>query len=101
MYLSKLMLHLLAPLSLSAWPRSPSLATFLSPSVRSLFLVVDMLKSPNALMSSALLAAPPAFIIWSSILFRYYCCGPRMEPGLAILIHPIKSAGGKPTCFMM
>jgi len=27
--------------------------------------------------------------------------GPRIDPGLAMRIHPIKSAGGKPICFMM
>jgi hypothetical protein len=57
--------------------------------------------SPNALISSALLAAPPAFIIFSSILHRYCYCGPRIEPGRAILIHPMKSAGGKPICFII
>lgn len=60
-----------------------------------------MLRSPNYLTSSSLLAYPPAFIILSSMLFRYYCCGPRIDPGLAILIHPIKSAGGNPMCFIM
>lgn len=93
--------HLFALLSPSPCPRSPPLATLFSWSLRSLFLVVDILRSPKALTSSALLAAPPTFIIWSSILFKYCYYGPRIDPGLAILIHPMKSAGGKPTCFIM
>lgn len=80
---------------------SPSFAIFFSFAVSSLVLVYEILKSPNAFINSALLAAPPAFIIASSILHKYYCYGPRIEPGLAIRIHPVKSAGGKPTCFIM
>ena len=51
-------------------------------------------------MSCLRLASPPKSSILRSMLFRYCCCGPRMEPGLAILIQPMKAAGGKPKCFM-
>jgi hypothetical protein len=84
------------PTSLSPCPVSPSLAVFFSLSVSSLVFVYEILKSPNALMSSALLAAPPYFIIASSMLHRYCYYGPRIDPGLAIRIQPVKSAGGKP-----
>lgn len=46
------------------------------------------------------LASPPKSSILRSILLRYYCYGPRIEPGLAILIQPMKAAGGNPKCFM-
>ena len=47
-----------------------------------------------------LLASPPSSSILRSMLFRYCCCGPRIEPGLAILIQPMNGAGGNPKCFM-
>ena len=82
-------------------PLSPNLAICCSFSVNCLVLVYEILSSPNILTSSALLAAPPIFIIASSALQRYYYYGPRIEPGLAIRIHPMKSAGGNPTCFII
>ena len=93
--------HFLAPVSLSPCPKSPYFAIFISCYESCLTYVVEMLISPNYLTSSYLLAAPPAFIMASSILQRYCCCGPRMDPGLAIRIQPVKSAGGKPVCFIM
>lgn len=97
----QMIIHLLAALSLSACPVSPSFATLFSFSVSSLVFVYEILRSPNALINSALLADPPAFIMASSILHKYCCYGPKIEPGLAIRIHPVKSAGGNPICFMM
>ena len=81
-------------------PAWPNLAIYSSYWVKCLVLDYVMLSSPNIFTSSALLAAPPNFIIASSAFTRYYYYGPRIEPGLAIRIHPIKSAGGKPICFI-
>ena len=64
--------HLFASASLSPCPMSPFYAIFFSYSVSSLLFVFEILNYPNALISSALFAVPPAFIIFSSILFKYY-----------------------------
>lgn len=37
----------------------------------------------------------PFYFINLSISIRKCCCGPRIEPGLAILIHPMKSGALK------
>ena len=89
------------PVNLSPCPRSPFFAISFSFYVKSLTFVCVMLKSPKALISSFLFAYPPAFIIFSSMLHKYCYYGPNIDPGLAIRIQPMKSAGGNPQCFII
>lgn len=82
-------------------PLSPYFAIFCSLSVNCLVFDDVILSSPNIFTSSALLAAPPIFIMSSSAFTRYYYYGPKIDPGLAIRIQPMKSAGGNPMCFII
>lgn len=77
---------------------SPSFAILDSSAL--IFVLSPMFRSPNYAINSLLFTSPPAFNIVSSIDIKYYYCGPKMDPGLAILTHPIKAAGGNPKCFI-
>ena len=90
-------------------PVSPSICTLASSALNSccaagLAISIPVVDVPKAELTLAIsyrrLASPPKSSILRSILLRYCYCGPRMEPGLAILIHPMKAAGGKPKCFI-
>ena len=54
----------------------------------------------NFVMRMRRFSWPPRSSMRWSMLFKYCYWGPRIDPGLAILIQPMKAAGGKPKCFI-